>query len=1582
MATFLVLQSLSDILIPDAEILIAEERDVEWIERELRLMQSSLEYVEAKRQPSEDETKWAGEAREIFQEVENAIDIFLSKTEHYIRRGPLKRSVLVFNRGMDRLELRKKMKKIMVQIHDFTKQRPKQQDGTYSLQCRPSSSREPQITRDAIDAVTSIIHKVNAVVSQNLLVLEIIGVLEIVESIVDEYKHLHGILSNFKSEEDLDERTIAWFEEIKDTSHFIEQIFESFINKGKTRISHFTEQIFESFKSNGTQQLIKTVISHFHEQIFESFTAKVAQKLRNTVISNLVASPFYKDLRFSKKNLLRVRFRILDLYKKMWTFGIGDLEECPDLMVSVITRVPSRAVGRRRVVARVPSHVVETTPTSFESNAFDQLGSIKGNLRIIQALFKDINGIDYQDQRVKDWLDEMREIAHDPIIKDLDEYVSKSEEDQGRAPLWKPKLVLREWIDKQRILRKIKLMSHKFRDISERKWTYDIGKIEGKRSSNDVEDQSQPLNGPSTSDVAGNQDIRNPKQEQVESIRRELKLMCALCEDVKSMNEQNARIKVWAEQMQDAAGDAKKFIDSYVYKIEQKRIGVLRRFHFTEFVVPREIKRIKNRIHEISKTKWTYDIGGIQRRKDWTSVDPARDISIPEPESPSVQARPISSDRTDIKIAFSIYIFYLYVMIQVVRQNRRTSNPIKQLEKNVESIKNHQSLMRALLEDVGELERCDGRLKAWAKEIKVVAIDVDAAILDYNETTKNNWRGFLKRYEIALRFEHIMHKIEDISSRKMFYSIEDMQAVMGQLLTDNEHYSIISIVGMEGIEDILKDIEEQVLRSLCEHKRKHKGLQEQKGQHTGREEPMQTLNSILKVNRYLIVLDNVSTTEIWDTVVKEFQSTFNGRIVLTTRDVDVATHANPKNVPHKLHKKLVLACGGLPRAILQLREQFSGVESTSDAWSRVLENPNLDQKPWQKTVDVMKGGLPLYLKRTLFYLGRFPAEFEIPLRRLIILWIAEGLVHQRRGDEDPPESVAQRYLAELIDRNMVQVAKRNLNGSVKKCRLPYALQEFLSSESKNTSSAKSHTKNSPSARKILHLAHHSDHIPANLLPDYKHVISFRSFDTREGSQPGKELGKFLDQCISRRYFLILRVLDLERVFRPELPKALGELVLLRYLGLRWTYLESLPSFISKLLNLQTLDVKHTSISSLPTSIWKMAQLRHLFLDESYRCRFVPRPSGYCLTDLQTLWSVFIDEDSPVRDGLDRLINLKRLGVTSRLMSSRSLDMSSQLELVAEWVEKLKQLESLRLKSFDKKGKPWDLPKMRLTDHPHLSSIYLLGRIEGNGFLVSGLPLAVTELTLSGSGLLKDPMPTLGHFPNLRVLRLFSESFLGKHMHCSSGSFPQLRILKLWKLDQLNEWKVENGAFPNIIDLNIRSCKNLRMFPGELRNSRTLQISKFSDMPEKWDGFEKNVPCTPNDDNDVDKSNVAKTSINLLSEIREKLLKRTINKSQKIFLRRIATEELPIESTECPFCGAEPESAVHLFFLCKPVKMIWFSKWGIRTDDFPKLSISEWINHILHTVLDFRRLAPQRDRFSSFCSDSHGKNLAVERKSYL
>lgn len=1659
-----VVGALVEVLIQDWQLIGGVDDQVNSFDKELRLMQSSLEDVEAKDAPSEDEKKWAGKAEEIFLEIEEVVDIFQSRSARYRRGGIFK----LFNLLVDSIKIRLKVHKIQAQIRVVSEGKPNPNPNRMlNSQAGASFSQEAaQITlaedvHDAITTVVSVIDKINATVNRKLLINR--SVIQDMERTRDEFRKLHGFLINdFKQ---IDERTKALVKEIKHVSDLAQHIFESAINKRQ------------------------------HIRKWSIF------KIPFNSLKNLELS---KDMEW-------INFRIPRLYDRKWRYGVGEFEG----QQRPASTVPPtwKRIGQQRPASTVPSTQKRIISHSMVENFFkigigllssfqqwavgDELESIRRDVELMQALLKDIGPMEDLDKRVQVWLKDMTEII-DRDAKDLEKYVDRA----------KAEGIFRKVRDRSTIATKIKRINNKLLDISERKWTYDIGKIEARKDSY-AENPSQQQHVLSTSDDAvENHNIRSSRfrllpsknlEEKVESIRNELKLMSALFEDVESMEKQDKRLMVWVEQMKDVARHAQKFSDSYAENVEQEGMVSFKRCFFAQVVVPREVDRIKNRIHQLSKRKRIYDVGGIKGRKG-----PSSAVEI----QPEIYEITETSNITNLEGAQPVSLHargvggftFQFISIILRRILRLYGFQVSDsLEEDVESIKKDSSLMDALFEDVWGVEIQDRRLNAWVKKMHDVRRNAEAAIDDYNETTESGRWSFIKRLKMGKKIYFTMCKIQDFSERRLKYDIEHIkrreesatisrsphhtppsfiieqlnitgflnnaQAVLAQLLTNDKNCCIIPIVGMEGIgkttlarlifnnntisyhfpcrawvcapsynniEALRKGIEEQVLMGIQEQNRepivvadlKEKvlmGLQEQEGKQIV-EEPMQMLNEVLTSTRYLIVLDDVRTTEVWDRLLKEFPSTLHGsRIILTTHDIDVATHANPKSDPHKLQllsdddswalfirtltipdglleqsKKMVTRCGGLPWAIVELREQFLGIESRSsfNAWLNVLKNLNDDQKPWVKTLEAIKI-LPSNLKRCISYLRRFPAEFEISLRRLIGLWIAEGVVHQRRGDENTPESVGVRYLTELVDRNMVQVTKRKLNGAVKKCRLPHALRELWSLEAKKAVSPKSHTikgsKLSSQTCKIRHLTYSSDqtdvsfdHIDGDinnlstpLLPGHKHVISFRSFDTREGTQPGEELGMFLDRWISCGYFLSMRVLDLERVFRPELPKSLGELVLLRYLGLRWTYLEDLPSFISELLNLQTLDLKHTSVSTLPPSIWKMQLLRHLYLDESYRCRFVPQPDGYSLTNLQTLWSVFIDEDSPVKSGLDSLINLKRLGVASRIMSSRQEAMLSQLEAVADWVQKLTQLQSLRLKSFDKHGQPWFLPLKSLSAHTNLSSIYLLGLIEEK-FLVYGLPWALTDLTLSASGQKEDPMRTLKNLPNLRILRLFSKSFIGKHMLCSPGGFPQLRVLALWKLEQLEEWKVAKGALPNLIDLEIRSCTKLKMLPDGLRDLRTLQKLKLTDMPkqftdrisvnqgEDWDKI-AHVCYVYIDDVLVDGGGIplANTSVIISSLIWKELLKSTIHQRQKIFLWRLVSAKIQIDSSECPFCRAEPESAVHLFFLCKPIKMIWFAKLGIRTDDFSRLSFSDWINHILTPSLIFGVSPPSKSDFVLF-----------------
>ena len=57
----------------------------------------------------------------------------------------------------------------------------------------------------------------------------------------------------------------------------------------------------------------------------------------------------------------------------------------------------------------------------------------------------------------------------------------------------------------------------------------------------------------------------------------------------------------------------------------------------------------------------------------------------------------------------------------------------------------------------------------------------------------------------------------------------------------------------------------------------------------------------------------------------------------------------------------------------------------------------------------------------------------------------------------------------------------------------------------------------------------------SLTPYYEHVLSFLSFDSPKEIKPREEVGNFFHRDISSCCFLMLLVLDLEKVFRPKLP---------------------------------------------------------------------------------------------------------------------------------------------------------------------------------------------------------------------------------------------------------------------------------------------------------------------------------------------------------------------------------------------------------------------------------------------------------------
>jgi hypothetical protein len=95
----------------------------------------------------------------------------------------------------------------------------------------------------------------------------------------------------------------------------------------------------------------------------------------------------------------------------------------------------------------------------------------------------------------------------------------------------------------------------------------------------------------------------------------------------------------------------------------------------------------------------------------------------------------------------------------------------------------------------------------------------------------------------------------------------------------------------------------------------------------------------------------------------------------------------------------------------------------------------------QKILSLSYTDLPQRLKPCFLYFSIYPEDFEIPVKQLIHMWVAEGFI-QHAGDRFL-EDVAEDYLEELLDRSLIQVASRRADGGVKTCRIHALLQRLL-----------------------------------------------------------------------------------------------------------------------------------------------------------------------------------------------------------------------------------------------------------------------------------------------------------------------------------------------------------------------------------------------------------------------------------------------------------------------------------------------------------------------------------------------------------
>ncbi|KAM0043369.1 putative leucine-rich repeat domain superfamily, winged helix-like DNA-binding domain superfamily [Helianthus debilis subsp. tardiflorus] len=476
--------------------------------------------------------------------------------------------------------------------------------------------------------------------------------------------------------------------------------------------------------------------------------------------------------------------------------------------------------------------------------------------------------------------------------------------------------------------------------------------------------------------------------------------------------------------------------------------------------------------------------------------------------------------------------------------------------------------------------------------------------------------------------------------------------------------------------------------------------------------------------------------------------------------------------------------------------------------------------------------LRIDLKPCLLYLALFPKDYNVPVRRLLRLWLAEGFVERNPS----PEDVVQKHFEDLVDQGMIQITKFRSDNSPKQCCLVPEFHDYLLPKAQEIGLFSIHhnlehledAAGPFGVRRMIQQMGPTTGALTNSNSVWAHKLdpsilrSYVSFNRPRKDMPAIEVGLLLGRIVNSD-FRLLKVLDLEGVNRPTLPNKLDHLYLLKYLGLRRTYLDNLPESVGKLYHLETLDLKHTNIDSLPNSIWKLKHLRYLNLN-NVRLSMPPSSSS----TLVTLWGLVLDDKISANEleGLLMLLNLRELGIKFQL-TTRSQG------VLLNWIQKLVDLQSLRLFSVNGSGQASKLVLKTLATLNKLSHLNLYGNLEGLP-TANEFPPTVKVLTLSISQLKKDPMETLGQLPCLIVLRLLGDSFMGKRMVCLRGGFKQLEVLKMWKLEGLEEWDVEEEAMESLKELDIRCCHKLKNIPCRLLiKPKRLEILKLTDMPDDF-----------------------------------------------------------------------------------------------------------------------------------------------------
>uniref|UniRef100_M1BUC0 Rpi-vnt1 n=2 Tax=Solanum tuberosum TaxID=4113 RepID=M1BUC0_SOLTU len=767
----------------------------------------------------------------------------------------------------------------------------------------------------------------------------------------------------------------------------------------------------------------------------------------------------------------------------------------------------------------------------------------------------------------------------------------------------------------------------------------------------------------------------------------------------------------------------------------------------------------------------------------------------------------------------------------------------------------------------------DSRVKNLLKDIQELAGDVEDLLDEFLPKIQqsNKFKGAiccLKTVsfadEFAMEIEKIRRRVADIDSLRTTFNItdtsnnnndcipmeqrrkflhadetevigldDDFNKLQDKLLVQDLCNGVVSIVGMPGLgkttlakklyRHVRQQFECSALVYVSQQPRageilldiaKQVGLTEEE-----RKEHLEdNLRSLLETKRYVILLDDIWDTKIWDALNRvlrpECDSKIGSRIIITSRYDHVGRYIGEDFSLHELQpldseksfelftkkififdnnnnwvnaspflvdigKSIVQRCGGIPLAIVVTAGVLRARERTEHAWNRVLERIGHNiQDGCAEVLSLSYNDLPIASRPCFLYFGLFPEDHEIRAFDLINMWIAEKLIVVNSDNRREAESLAEDILNDLVSRHLIQVAKRTYDGRISSCRIHDLLHSLCVDLAKESN--------------FFHTEHNAFGDPDNVakvrrITFYSNNNAMNEF-FRSNPKPRKLRALFCfinDSCIfshmAHLNFKLLQVLVvvifIDDFYGVRIPNTFGNMSCLRYLRFEGDMYGKLPNCMVKLKRLETIDIGN-SFTELPTGDWKTTQLRHL------RYKGFNQVSDSCLSlnpvfsnvyslppnNLQTLMWMY-DNFFELRL-VHRFVNLRKLGILSG--SDSTVKILSALSPVAT------TLEVLKLYFFRDTSE-----QINLSSYPNIVKLHLNGRMPLNS---EAFPPNLVKLTLIRLMVDGHVEAVLKKLPKLRILKMYRCNHMEEKMDLSGDgdSFLQLEVLHIQESNGLYE----------------------------------------------------------------------------------------------------------------------------------------------------------------------------------------------------